>query len=78
MPQNGLMDSSAAPLRGHRSGVKVGPEWAGFKVYSREQPGYARFSRDSTDALKVPLMKFSCVSMVKTILILANDSLAAP
>ena len=71
------MDIFAAPLRGHRSGVKVAPEWGGFKVYSREQPGYSGFSAAYTDALKVRLVKFSCVSMVKTTLVLANDSLAA-
>jgi hypothetical protein len=59
------MDSLAVPLRGHRSGVKVAPEWRGFKVYSREQPGYSGFSGNCIDALKVPAVKFSCVAMVK-------------
>jgi hypothetical protein len=78
MPQNGLMDTFAVPLRGHRSGVKVAPESGGFKVYSREQPGYSRFSGAYTDALKVSLVKFWCVWMVNTTLVLAKDSLAAP
>jgi hypothetical protein len=41
-------------------------------------PDIQAFPAVTIDALKVPAMKFSCVAMVRTTLVLANDGLAAP